>query len=323
VATTLRVEFSFLAAGIVAADLARRRSMVPQVTALALCAGAALGLGLIYWIFGSLLPDTAVAKAAMVPNASAAAEALATLFNVAKTQAAASLFGALLLLCLIISFLLALRRQVATPFTLVLNASFPVFVALIVVRHQAVQGIRYFVFLEFFLISFNLYVLDEATPASDRWPVLPFPKLKPWAVVFAALAGISWYAFDLAHLRLISAGRTASFERFRKLDLSDLGGRAGIAWDVGMIGYFSAGLILDGNGLVNGRRIARASMHDRLEEFVREHRIDFVFANEEQAQQLKGLLSTKDWIARGTFDFPNFDGAPDHHVLLIRPSSLR
>lgn len=90
-----------------------------------------------------------------------------------------------------------------------------------------------------------------------------------------------------------------------------------------MIGYFSDGLILDGNGLVNGRRIARTLVRDRLEEFVRDHRVDFVFVNEEQAQELAGLLSTKGWIARGSFDFPNFDGAPDRHVLLVRPSARR
>jgi hypothetical protein len=322
-ATLLRVEFGFLAASILAAEWAQRRSMVLHSRAFALCCGAALGLGLIYWIFGSLLPDTAIAKAALAPNASPASEAVATLFNVVKTQAAASLFGALLLLCLILSFLLARRRRVATPFTAVLNASLLAFVALIVVRHQAVQGIRYFVFLEFFLVSFNLYALDGASPETDSWPISLSTKLKPWAITCAALAGIAWYGFDFSHLRLISAGRTATFERFRELDLSDLRGRAGIAWDVGMIGYFSDGYILDGNGLVNGRRIAQASMHNRLKEFVRDHQVDFVFANAEQAQELMGLLSTRDWIARGTFDFPNFDGAPDRHVLLTRPTAVR
>jgi hypothetical protein len=321
-ATLLRVEFCFLAAIILAADWAQRRSVVPHGRAIALCAGAALGLGLIYIIFGSVLPDTAIAKAALAPNTSPASQALATLFNVMKTQAAASLFGALLLLCLLLSFLGAVRRRAATPFIGVLNASFLVFVALVVVRHQAVQGIRYFVFLEFFLISFNLHALDGASPAALR-PVSLSPTLKPWAIGCAAVVAITWYALDFSRLRAISAGRTATFARFRELDLADLRGRTGIAWDVGMIGYFSDGLILDGNGLVNGRRIARTLVRDRLEEFVRDHRVDFVFANEEQAQELAGLLSTKGWIARGSFDFPNFDGAPDRHVLLVRPSARR
>lgn len=321
-ATMLRVEFSFLAASILAADWAQRRRIVPNATALALCIGAALGLGVIYWIFGSLLPDTAIAKAALAPNGSAAAEAIATLFNVAKTHAAASLFGALLLLCLMLSFVLVRRRTVISSFVAVLNGSFLAFVILIVARHQAVQGIRYFVFIEFFLVSFNLYVLDAALPDADSWPVALSPRLKSWALASVALAGIAWYAVDLSHLRLISAGRSATFERFRELDLSDLRGRPGIAWDVGMIGYFSDGLILDGNGLVNGRRIARASVHDRLAEFVHDHHVEFIFANGEQAQELSGLLSTKDWISRGSFDFPNFDGAPDRHILLIRPTAV-
>jgi hypothetical protein len=320
-ATLLRIEFSFLAAAVLAADVAQRRQIAPRSQGLALCCGAALGLGLIYWIFGGLLPDTALAKSAIAPNVSLAMQALATVLNIVKTQAAASLFGALLLLCLASSFLFLRRYHVATSFATILNASFLAFVALVVVRHQAVQGIRYFVFIEFFLVSFNLYVLDDAAPVSGSKPPAFAPSVRPWAFACVALVGIAWYAFDFSHLRLISGGRTATFEKFRELDLADLRGRAGIAWDVGMIGYFSNGLILDGNGLVNGRRIAQASVHERLTEFVRDHHVDFVFANADQAQELAGLLSTKEWITRGTFDFPNFDGAPDRHVLLSRPAS--
>jgi hypothetical protein len=123
----------------------------------------------------------------------------------------------------------------------------------------------------------------------------------------------------LHKLEIIAEGRSASFEKFESLNLEDLRGSYGIAWDVGMIGYFSHANILDANGLVDGRDVARLSKAARLHSFVDSHPIRFVFADADQLDELKQYLDVGGWSVREAFDFPNFSGAADRHFLLVRP----
>jgi hypothetical protein len=76
--------------------------------------------------------------------------------------------------------------------------------------------------------------------------------------------------------------RSATFLAMKGAPMADLEGTFGIAWDVGFVGYFSNGVILDGDGLINGREIARMQKRDRLQNFVSSHSIKFVFANDGQ-----------------------------------------
>jgi hypothetical protein len=115
----------------------------------------------------------------------------------------------------------------------------------------------------------------------------------------------AWQVFDFTRLQ-------------RSAPLKDLAGTFGIARDVGLIGFFSESTILDANGLVNGREIARMPMQDRLRTFVSAHPVEFVFANTGQLRQLEGILDVHHWTSRGSFDFPNFGGDIDRHYLLVR-----
>jgi len=322
-AVTLRIEFCFLVAMIGVASLTAYRRVGFSASAIALGTGAALGLGAIYATLGSLLPDTAIAKAHALAAFTPLEAAIITFGDVLKGHAAASSFGVLMVVAGGVSALLAARSARNRSFVIVLNSGFLLLLALIAWRQQAIQGYRYFVFIEFFLLTFNIAVLDRPSANSDVSAVVAASRQSsPRLAVLAGIVGlafIGWQAFDLSRLYTITAGRSASLEKFETVDLHDLYGSYGIAWDVGMIGYFSRATILDGNGLVNGREVARMAPAERLRSFVTEHPIRFVFVGDSQIAALHDVLDVSGWRARETFDFPNFSGRPDRHYLLVRP----
>lgn len=326
-AVTLRIEFSFLVAMIGLASLTAYRRVGLNALAITLGAGAAVGLGVIYATFGRLLPDTAIAKSHTLAAFAPLQAALISLGDVLRGHAAASSLGIIMLGAAGISAFAAARNARNRGFVVVLNASFLLLVALIVWRQQAVQGYRYFVFIEFFLLAFNIAVLEDPNHAA-KTRVEPAGSMSrsPRFAVIAGLLGltfIGWQAFDLSRLYLITAGRSVSFEKFENADFHDLYASYGIAWDVGMIGYFSRATILDGNGLVNGPAVARMTTAQRLQTFVSEHPIRFVFVDDGQIAALRAVLDVSGWQMRESFDFPNFSGRPERHYLFVRPDDAR
>jgi hypothetical protein len=316
---TLRVEFSFLVAMLLAASLIAERRTAYSA-ALSLAAGTAAGFIAIYFIFGALLPDTAIAKAnalASLPWTQAAAD---TLLDIAKAHVAASSLGLIVVTAWIWSFRTALRRTSDRRFVGLLNGALFMLVVLIVWRQQAVQGYRYFVFIEFFLLSFNIAVLDSADTSPLQFT--SFSSVGLGALAALGLAFVAWQAFDFHKILAVSGGRGASLEKFQRIGLEDLKGKYGIAWDVGQIGFFSGATILDGNGLVDGRAVARMPKAARLQFFAGNYPIAFIFANESQLNELKSLIDTGHWTTRATFDFPNFSGTIDRHVLLVPPGGI-
>jgi hypothetical protein len=315
-ATLLRVEFAYLVALSVGAFVADalwqriRPSRPVRFGLLWLIAGSALSLTAVHGYFGDILPDTAIAKADVGSSAAA------TLLNTVRSHLAASLFGVGTLVTWLISLSGAWRVRHQRVFVTTINAGLPVLLVLIAARHQSVQGYRYFVFIEFFLLAVNAVVVarspePELGRTASRW--------RPIALLGLIALLVAWETFDWRHLEVLSAGRSATFEKFRQGDLSDLHGRRGLAWDVGMIGEFSQSTILDPNGLVNGREMARLPKSERLQRLTATP-IDFVFANDQQLAELDGLLDTKSWHLRGEYQFPNFSGNPDTHHLLVRES---
>ena len=321
-ASTLRIEFALLIALIGAATLTNFRLRGMDGRAAALAVGSAAGFAIIYAIFGRLLPDTAIAKAHVITDMSRSAAALTTLIDIGKAHAAASSLGVAVVLGVIGSFFAAMRRARNRYFVAVLNTGFALLLVLIVWRQQAIQGYRYFVFIEFFLLAFNIAVMNAAYEPGGKshHSGPPWKGFKsPLVVVVLGTILVGWQAFDLYKLRTISAGRAASFETFKNGELRDLKDTYGIAWDVGMIGYFSQARILDGNGLINGLDVARMTRTDRLHLFVTSRPVRFIYANAGQLAALNGVLDVSHWAVRETFDFPNFSGDPDRHFLIIRP----
>jgi len=320
-ASTLRIEFSLLIGLIGIATLTRfqRRGIDPR--AIALAAGSVAGFSVIFGIFGRILPDTAIAKSHALTNMPWTVAAFTTLMNIGKAHAAASSLGTIVVLGVIGSFLSAMRTACDRYFMAVINAGFAVVLFLVVWRQQAIQGYRYFVFIEFFLFAFNIAILNASRNIHEKAAIAVRPRGGLNSSVVAILLGVAfvgWQAFDLYKLRTISAGRAISFQKFENASLSDLRGTYGIAWDVGMIGYFSQARILDGNGLVDGIDVARMTRPDRLRSFVTEHPVRFVFVDAPQLAGLKGFIDVSHWAVRETFDFPNFAGDPDRHFLMVR-----
>jgi hypothetical protein len=312
-ATLLRVEFAYVVALAACAFLtdalwqrARISDMV-RLGLLSLVAGSLLSLMAVQAYFGNVLPDTALAKVG-------ASTASGTLVDSIKAHLAASLFGIGTLVAWSISFWQASRAPSQRIFVAALNAGMPLLLVLIAMRHQNVQGYRYFVFIEFFLLAVNTALVAPGQDISmtrdqSRWP--------PIALLGLTVLLVAWESYDWHRLDLLNAGRSASFEKFLLRDLGDLRGKRGLAWDVGMIGYFSQSTILDSNGLVNGRDVARLPAAERLRRFTATP-VDFVFANDDQLEQLRGLLETRNWHLRARYQFPNASGNPDTHYLLVR-----
>jgi hypothetical protein len=320
-AVTLRVEFCLLVAVIVVASLATDRGVSICASALSLALGTAAGLAIIYAVFGYILPDTAIAKAHALAGSSFPETVVTTIFDIAKAHVGASFFGVVVVAAWAWSFLAAARQAPNASFIVLLNAAFALLIVLIIWRQQAVQGYRYFVFIEFFLLAFNTAALDWKPPRSPAAYAQPrITSTLGLALIFIAF--LSWQIYDVQKLRSVSKGRSESFAKFQSANFNDLSGSDGIAWDVGLIGYYSHATILDGNGLIDGRNIARLPKQDRIMFFVNSYPIRFVFANDGQLKELEGLIDLSGWVTRETFDFPNYSGQPDRHYLLVRPNKM-
>jgi hypothetical protein len=266
---------------------------------------AAVGVAILFAVFGHLLPDTSIAKRVRglpvnVPM---------TARYVLGAHAASSGFGAGLLALWLATLFAAMRGCGARERIRVLavNASWPVFVVLLAISHQAIHGVRYFVFLEVFLISWNM------ANASDA----PLPAFRrPWLLALAPLA--AWFAADAFLARRVVASYESVYEEFTHANLSPLAGRTGIGGDIGFAGYFTQGRILDMAGLVNGRAVAAMTLAERLRVFTTEP-VAFAFLDEEQRKDLNAALPTDDWPAVLHIDPRNVSSPPDRHWLFVRP----
>jgi hypothetical protein len=222
-AVTLRVEFCFLVAMIAIASLTAYRRIAFSPPALSLAVGAATGLAVIYSIFGTVLPDTTIAKAnafAGLPPTQAAAE---TLFHIAKAHVGASSLGVIVIASWACSFLVAVRHARNRNFAVLLNAGFFLLIALILWRQQAIQGYRYFVFIEFFLLAFNIAVLDSKEALVPNARLVSGDKSHAAAVLIGVVF-VGWQIYDLQKLRIVSEGRSAAFEQFQSTNFDDLKG---------------------------------------------------------------------------------------------------
>ncbi len=129
-----------------------------------------------------------------------------------------------------------------------------------------------------------------------------------------------WLWNDFKALKRISKGRSESFINLSNRDFKCLRNKNLIAIDFGMISYFSKSLILDPSGLVNGRDMAKLSIDERMEEFLKNKKIDYAFLSDEQIEELGKYLDLRNWITMGSYKFPNFGkNSDDIHYLLKSP----
>ena len=232
---------------------------------------------------------------------------------------AASLFGVGLLTILLLSFIVAFEKanKAERIYLAVANSGLILFIFLLAIFHQALQGVRYFIFLEIYLISLN--ILSMSSVNNPRFN-LSFPQMRPALKIIGIIFG-SWFLVDAVLFYRITEGRSESYRNFLVSDFNYLKDRKGIAWDVGMVGFFTEGFILDPNGLVNGREIASISSQERMKLFS-EERVEFAFVNEGQKRMLNQYIDTKNWLSVASFDFPNIRPGRDTHILLVEPSII-
>ena len=275
-------------------------------------AGALLAVGVVFALFGHLLPDTAVAKGAQRAGLPAWPDAWAAIESMVYAHAGSSLFGIGTLTVLGASAFL-LRRPWSRA-DVVVNACLPAFVVLAIVRLQVIQGYRYFASVEFSVVAYNI-ARFASTPAPAQ---AARPRAAPAALMACTAALLAWAASDAMRLVPISEGRSATWRKMRQMDWSAYAGREAVASDVGMIGYYSGAKIIDLSGLVNGRAFAALQPRDRLEAICRDRdRIAFVFAREYQKESLRCLPLSR-WKQVAVFDFTNLKD-PDRHELLVPP----
>ena len=269
----------------------------------------------LYINFRSFTPDTSIAKAGKNYD-------LNFFIIVLKAHLSASLFGVALILSSLISLYLIntrpnkLNQNNQKYFANLINFSLPIMIILILIKGQIIHGVRYFLFLETFLISFNLLICNRY----DCKQLIKFKK--NYQYFFIPLIISTWIIHDFNVLNRISKGRSETFLNMSNQDLSCLHNRKLLAWDVGMIGYFSKAYILDSNGLVNGREFAKLSKDQRLKQFINNEKIDYVFANNYQIDEIEKYIDLKKWINLGSYEFPNFNrNSKDIHYLLKSPDS--
>jgi hypothetical protein len=279
-----------------------------------LALGGVVALMLIWLMFGAVLPDTAIAKAT---GKAAPANSLAA---IAISLAGALGFGAGLIALWLAGFgnrLHALARNDWTSYAIaaVPNLALLVLWALISVRGQYVQGIRYILPALIFMIAANT-AMSRTSETGLPWlrGISASRLVKARLALYVAVIG-----FEFTKFQAIVDGRTAAFLEMRDMNLEGLEGESGIAWDVGYLMYFTKAQICDVSGLINGRRAASSTESTRLEDCLKRD-IEFVFVTPENATRLIGKSGSRfvDWPICGHYVFRNVsDTAP--HYLAVAP----
>ena len=320
---TLRIEFIFLISLAVSPLWISRLIAHRHVNSvfkggdIALVGGAVTALFIIKLSFGAILPDTAVAKSLSETNQSFAAYEFVR--SIIQAHAAASYFSVITSICLLIVVGLCLQRNEMRLYVFVYIAGFFTLVLAIILRQQIIQGYRYFIFIEFFIAQFCIYRLariDASATVLTGFLPRTWDRIPVYVAIICAAAAL---AYDLRRMSVINQGRSETLIKFTELNLAQLRGLHGVAWDVGMIGYFSKGQILDPNGLVNGRQFAALSRIKRLNQICQSKDIKFIFVNTGQLEAIRKCIDTDGWVSLGAFNFPNFSGHLDTHWLFVSP----
>jgi hypothetical protein len=272
-------------------------------TALPILCGGIAAMLLIHLIFGSFLPDTALAKAYNKPSIEGA-------MVFVQLMASSFALGLGVFIVWIVSAAFAFRpaSPVGRSTLLVANSMFPILVTLSCVRGQAVQGVRYFLWAMLFSIAWNLWTLARA----------PQPiRLQTATLVTCGLLIACLLPFDTYYGGRTMLGRAKTFQQMRSSQLDHLSGHIMLADDIGFIGYFSQANVCDLNGLVNGRDFAALTQLQRIQACV-DRKPDALFLTTPRVQMMRSYIpDLEEWTPCEKIDFPNVH-SNDTHYLLVR-----
>jgi hypothetical protein len=270
--------------------------------------GGTLALTFIRIKMHFLLPDTALAKAAGTLK-------IGNLPTTAYVLAGALSFGAgMFLFWLITIFLLSRARRLAMA-DLFANSAFPILLALAVIRGQQIQGARYFEWAIFFSVLWNILELGRISGPQTK-KQLEFRLAYAFFVfvlVMLPVESVVMYSMLKARSTLLQHFESDHFER--------LEGKRGVAFDVGLIGYFSRANICDLAGLVNGREKARETTPQRVAGCLAGHP-DFLFIVPEMVSQIIPSQSFNDWqVCSPHYDYKNVNTWNSHYLIVPRATA--
>lgn len=316
----LRVELSSLAllatCAILIARLSetrmRSRKLLVLYESAPLLLGAVLALIGIRLIFGSVLPDTAIAKSS--------GPSIGPLFGVAHAILSSMLFGigATLLAALSGLFLLGGMLKGRSNKGLLLawlcvNGSLPLVLFLACERGISIEGIRYILWPLFFSTLWNALEWEnqrKQMPVACGDPWFLRPLLWACAAVFLCLLPFDWHYASHA-----MQGRARTFQAMRSAGLEQYRNRTVIAGDVGFVGYFTGANVCDISGLVNGREAARKTRTERISWCADQHP-QLLFLTDTQRLSVSEYLPLDNWVSIRQFDFVNVASNDRHYLML-------
>jgi hypothetical protein len=267
--------------------------------------GGILALAFIRIKMHFLLPDTAVAKSSGVPIW------LGTLDVTAKVLAGALSFGVGMLLFWLLTIFLLLRARRFTMTDLFANSVFPILLFLAALRGQHIQGVRYLVWTFCFSALWNILELGSTPPLDSEKQTGAGLAYCFLAVLLLALP------YESKALYLMLRSRSTLLQQLKSDHLERFEGKRGIAFDVGLIGYFSRADICDLAGLVNGRERARETESERFAGCAASHP-DFLFLDATRIGGLRPFLSFSDWQVCSHYDFRNVNFTNRHYLIVPR-----
>jgi hypothetical protein len=281
--------------------------------ATALAVGAVLGIIVMRVMFGSFLPDTALAKSGI--------RATQTLHGTAIAIGSSITLGigtAILALLSGLFLLSELIKKRESKWDLIswacANAGFPLVVLLASSRGQTVQGVRYLLWTFYFPTVWNCLKINKLAEGVSR--VGTSLRILAWSYV-ALIVGILPFDWHFAYRAM--AGRSNTFKVMRAEHLDRFQGERLIATDVGFISYFTGADVCDLAGLVNGRGAARLSYPERIRRCASRDP-QLLFLGPGQAVQLSKAMEIKDWMVCQRVDFTNTRNN-DPHYLMIPPTA--
>lgn len=282
---------------------------------LSLVCGAVCGVGVILAVFGTVLPDTALAKSSHA--------SLGPIKAIAQVFLTAFFFGvgSVLVYCVsVFDVIRSLGKQRNSRalylFCLVVNACFPALIVLSCLRGQAIQGVRYVVWPLFFTSLLNIGVADELHVVVEESSLR---RISPTLVTIALSVLLVLFIFDFRYAKRCLTGRATTFVEMRGDQLQQYAGQHIVAGDVGFIGFFTRGTICDIDGLVNGRAAAERSRVKRIA-MCFQGSPTVLFLTDDQALQLGSYTQMAEWERCKSYDFTNV-GSDDRHFLYVRHGS--
>lgn len=332
IAPLFRIEYSaiWLFATLIGVYLFhRRRTSIRSIAVIIF--SIIIPLSGLYLVFGSVLPDTAVAKSnpGSFDNSLDTVWVMArdTVWVMARSHAASPLFFIFTLGAFFIGLAVLIDhsrkeypgyRQLVAVEALLLSAMFIGFVSLITYRQQAIQGYRYFIWIEIFIAVYVVSALAYRRSINKNQPdrCLAFPITIRLILFFSLIA---LFIIEAYLFYPVWQGRSDTFRAMQHIDRQVYTDKTCAAYDIGFFGYFYNCRLIDMNGLVNGRKQAALSHSERLR-LLSHQNVTLLFVNDRQISKLSDHVypQLSHWAKIAEFAFPNVGGDPDIHYVLIR-----